>query len=483
MKRLVLILIAIALAPLAGCSLALDANDHLGGAPTVDAGRFDAGAVDASLPDGGDAGMADGPDAGPPDAGPDAGPPIPECAADADCGAPGVASCIAERCVFCAGATDSVTVASSTAYDRRLSMAIGSDGAASEIGLAWTGSGSSAYLYRTPVIAPLAAPGTLPSRTDALLMQLRTQATQDVVSIDVGDGYYEPTERLFELAVVVRDPARSGHNYALWSPTGFTHHTFPNPADYVEPVRDLAPLVLWGAGGRAIGRRNNGLGGIVYVSYETSYGNEQTTYVRSELPADDLVEPAFAGRLVGMPTASGLLLWDGIMGNTPAVIPTSDRSGRASMALRGGDVYVVAFPAGSQVRVRSLTCAVAAISSCMYDASIASDIDTGAESVDAVAVVSSMGRPVVVSYERHAGGEGRLVMRVLRPSGLPYDAPGGGTALVLDTLAAGTTISDARLALAPDGTGRRYVAAWMRGPEGAGARDVRVRSIPVACGL
>jgi hypothetical protein len=475
-----------AFALLAGCGLIIQPNDHLGGAIDADAGSMDAGSTDAGSTDAGSmdssASIDARIDAGAPDAGLQ-----PECESDSECGAPGVAACVERRCRLCVGGSStSIEVGASSRYGSRISMTIGRDGANSEIGLAWTGTGNASYLFRTSVVSPSAPPSAPVDRADALLMQLNTSATMEMVSLDIGNKYYRPDERSFELAAVLSDANRSSHNYALWTAaSGFSHETYPNPRNYGDPERTLGPLVFldleeqrW-----AIARRLDSGGSVLLASYETAYGNQQNaTAVLSSLSAEPLVEPAVAGRLVGYPQSSGVLLWDGSDGSTH-VIPTSRRTGRVAMDVAGPtyepDTYWLAYASGSQLQVRLLRCPSVALSACAYAATMY-EIETGAEQIEHVSIRSVGGFPMVLSYEHSGSGGGQLVLRVIRANGLLYDAPEGGREWVIDSLPEGTRVFDARLTLADNGAHGSYVVAWMRGTEG-GTKSVRLQSTP-ACG-
>lgn len=463
---------------LSGCGLILNPNDHLGGATDTDAGSVDASARDASAMDAELSSDASA-DTGAPDAGP-----LPECESDAECGAPGLIACIERRCRICMGGSPtSIEVGESPRYGSRISMAIGSDGENSEVGLVWTGSGNASYLYRTSVASPSAPLSPPVDRADSLLMQLNTAATMNMVSLDIGANYYRSDNRAFELTAVLHDADQSSHNYALWTSTGFTHETYPGARNYMLPERTLGPLIVLEGQALSVGRRLDIGGSVFLASYETSYGNQQhATVLLPSVSIEPLVEPAVAGRIIGYPQSSGLLLWDGI-GDSTYAIPTSRRTGRVAMHEASGPTFErgtfwLAYASGSQIQVRLLRCPAVALTACTYGTTMY-EIETGAEQVEHIAITSVRGVPMILSYE-HSGSGGQLVLRVIRTSGLPYDAPGGGTEWVIDAPPNGSRVFDARLSFADNGSTGSYVVAWMRGVEG-GTKSVRLQSTS-ACG-
>lgn len=477
-----------------GCSLLYSPDDHLGG--TSMDGGLDGGPRDGAIePDAPVDLDAAGVDAAAGDAGQDAGPPLPECTMDSECGAVGRARCVSGRCQFCAMPLASpVLIDSGMGFVRHFGMGVGSAGGTAEIGIAWithpgsTGLAPAAAFHATSVATP-----TAPSGLGNMLGPLESISGVSfprMTSVQVGVSSYAGSQD-FDIAVLGArlSPASTIRTYIQFGGGTYTSGTYPG-ADYVDaPAADLAPLAIVDEGGifgaAAVRRTRRADGTVALAAAEIGYGNNVgTPFESADLPATDYEPIATVGHLavVGGATDARIVVWD--LGDTDGVsLDTPGRTSNPAIAQLSSGDYLIAYGAGSAIHVRGMECTGTAATCTLLTGTTV--IETGAERVSLVQLAVSDDVPVIVSHDATASGTGgRLALRVLRPDRTPYDAPGGGTALALETFPGGSTriVPDVDLGIGVTSAGPYYVASWMRTAAPADAMvDLRLQSIAAAC--
>jgi hypothetical protein len=162
-------------------------------------------------------------------------------------------------------------------------------------------------------------------------------------------------------------------------------------------------------------------------------------------------------------------------------VMTPERTGEPSAVMLGtttmaGELlhFIMAYPVGNRVRFVNVDCDT----SC-NPVGESADLHTDAMTVTAARFGLAGDVPVLLTSEHLADGAEQVVLRVLRANRASFDAPGGGHALVLDTVPGGSTVSDIQLAVVT-GTTTRYAAVWMVGATG-GPSSVRLSTFEGSC--
>ncbi|AKF03579.1 hypothetical protein [Sandaracinus amylolyticus] len=453
MKRAMVMLAALALAALPGCGLLFSADDHVGGGGGMDGGPVDA-AIDASdePTDGGDA-----------DGGTDAGPPPPpECTTSAECGAVGLVQCVNQRCQFCATPeSDTRAVRESANVRAQIALAFGTRAAGpplvhvatfgNEIGVAseW-------------------------HRFELSGNTIETRSIDDAQG-DPCSGEFLPLGGTFRddgggsvlLGYLEGRPTSTDWQFVRWSESTVPRHSAMEGCRGVTAPEILyGPLVATdvasGLGRRFVARVGTAAGPTGLTSVEDAYANRQVDATITGLTADPITHIPHANGFVAVSTADRgrVMFWKSDEESTlPGGIDTPGRTTDAALAVIDADDLLMAFGAGDRIRIVPVHC-----DGGRCDAMGESvDVRTDGAVVSVVRIVmSNATMPLVLSVEARDGGNDQVVLRALRPSRVPWDAPGGGRALVLDTAADGEEIVDAQLVTTGTGATAHHAAAWVR---------------------
>ncbi|UJR83950.1 hypothetical protein [Sandaracinus amylolyticus] len=465
MKRVVMM---IALAALPGCGLLFSADDHVGG------GEIDGGPRDAAI----DAADEPPTDAGEADAGSDAGPPPPpECTTSAECGAPGLVQCVSQRCQFCATPDAAArTLRDDAALRPQVALAFGTRDTGPpyvHVAAFQGAAGATSSWHRFELGSPTVETHTIAAAGGQLC------------------GGTEPYDRVLGGAFADGGAGTMTLSY-LGPRADRTYWQFLRWYDGGEPdvsVYDCRPTMATTMLGPIVPITSTGTFGGIFVtrwisdttagliSVESGYGNEQERQTIEQVTREDVTHVAHANALVSLSSADRArqIFWIHDM-TWPSFIDTPGRTTDADFAAVDADDYLMAYGVGALIRVVPVHCEGY---DCMPMGDSA-DVRTDAESVDVVRVALSSGSmPLLLSVEERAGGD-QLVMRALRPSRAPWDAPGGGRALVVESAPEGEDILDAQLVTAGTGATVRHAVAWLRAGE-PGAASVLAQGYAGAC--
>jgi hypothetical protein len=475
-KRIVLLLAIATTTP--ACDLLLNPSSHQGHG-------HDTGSQDGSVAVR---------DVGPTDSGPDAWAP-PECTTATDCGAAGTAGlvqCVSHRCVFCA--TPAATMPREIRHGSVVRPYV-------SIGVRTRPTGPALVLVGTMTTGNAA-----PSLAHALPIDL-SAATVDVpvipavsatcsgatiTSVSDIDFYPDPNSVSTNttVGVIAQTATDSIITQVDWLDTGTatsTSHamcnTQPLPATYdattavmISPDSSSVPHTL------QMVRSSDGTGNFSYLGFDIPGAARSQYYNGFQSPTGTYALLTSAGpfMVLGAVTNDRVIWWDPVAAD-PQYLMTPGRTGDPVAALLSGTPmtalellhFVAAYPVGNTVRFVDVDCT----GGC-NPVGQANDVATGSMAVTAVRFGLASGVPVMLTSEHLASGGEQVVLRVLRANDTPFDAPMGGSSLVLDTAPSGSTISDIQLAIV-GGTMTRYAAVWVvTGPTGS---SVRVQTFLGSC--
>ncbi len=484
-----LVLLALMLATTPACSLLANPSDHTG--HTHDAGPHDAGR------DGGSIDSAVDAFAGPADSGLDAYAP-PECTTATDCGSAGAAGlvqCVASRCVFCATPSEAAPHELRHASALRPYVSIGirrrpTGPALVVVGTMGSTSAEPALGHRAAIDAPS---GAVDSPLGAAIDTSCPETFDSVSSIAFLPDDSSASSTTTSIAVIAEGPLGGMITHLTWAdttgaitPVGFTCRALDAPADFLPgavmlaaPSSDGSLLPIYQITREAVDATS-----FRFVAYNFPYANQARTYTAFGGPTGPYAAMTAAGpfMLIGGISTDSVLWWDPETtsgGLSPVMTP--GRTGDPSAVLEGtatmaGELlhFVMAYPVADLVRFVNVDCDSACI-----PVGEAVDVHTGAMAVTAARFGLVGDVPVLLTSEHLADGTERVVLRVLRANRTPYDAPGGGRALVLDAAAVGTVVSDVQLAVVT-GTTARYAAVWMV-TDASGTSSVRLQTFQGSC--
>ncbi len=435
----------------ASCSLILDADDHRGGTGTADGG---ANTGDSGTSNTGDGSVTTADSSVPK---------VPECDTSADCGAPGIVECLDQRCVFCA---DELSGAHELRNERGLRGPI------------------ALSVMPRPTEGPLAFVATLgatvstPTQLHSFALESPSEATEFAIDAElqtatcpahtaiqsIGFGLYTETLNM----IVLAENADGGmFTYLSLSTTNMQL----GPAGYTCRVRSDPDDILFG--GALVQRAENELEGLtreriddrtILRVTDATYGNGNLTRnLPSDFDAPSMEMVSNAGYVL-LRNDSQVALWHGLsVPSNVSTIPAPGIAGSPSLAFVEEETstsrYLLSFPVGGRVRFIELTC-----DSRCRAVGESVDFRPAGSSVEQARMVLVDGHPLLLGVERDERGGRTIVLRVLRASRGPFDAPGGGEALVLATVPDGATVHDIQLQLLSGAT-NRYVAAWHIGTD------------------
>lgn len=415
----------------------------------------------------------------------DAGPP--ECSSDGECPAI-VSHCVAGRCTFCAPASPAVIdVHADPGLADEVELVVAQDGDAREIVVAWRGAGTRLYLHRTPLAAPV-APVSPSSQTDAILSIEGSPVTGVTEILDVALGAFGYTAADGEVNVAFL--ARRGtlgtvliaalYQSDLAMPIG---SSYPGPEYRMAPDAHLGRIAMDeptrlpdGRGSLIVRSRvgatlNAEVYGLDYLDFHDLAADARG------FPAETVaIESAQHFVLMADPADTGqVFVWEpGQHDFFP--VGTADRSGEPTWSPLGTRLFLLAYPASTEIHLRAMDCTAL----CTLSTSRRADVRTGSDEVQWVRVVSIDGAPALLSSERR-GSRWLLLLRVLRDDLRVLTAPGGDSALVLDESGTPDFAAIGRIEEGNDLDGtRRIVASWVNHPA-TGDRIVRLTSMPLAC--
>ena len=488
-----LFVVALVMTTTPACSLIANPNDHTGherdsGIPGIDTGVH----VDAAQADTG----VDAP--GPVDAGHDAYA-TPECTIPSDCGPAGVGGlvqCLNRRCVFCAVPTESTPreIRSGSGLRPYLSLGIRKRSTGPTlvlVGTMGTTAAQPATAYR--VVIDQTADVTSAELT-AAVDQSCSEAFTSLSSISFFPDDFPSSSTTTDLAVIAQGPAGGMITHLTWAdtmgpitPEGFTCRTLDAPNDFLPtstmlraPSMDGSAMPIY-----QITREATDQPGYAFRAYSYPYASAVRYYGAFGGPHDAYAAMTSAGpfMIIGGDTLDHTVWWDP-EDQTAGVGPvtTPDRTGDPSVVMLGTSTmanqlmhFVMAYPVANRVRFVNVDCQ-----------GLCSPVGDAADfTVDAVrATAARIGLvndvPVVLTSEHLASNAEQVALRVLRATHNPFDAPDGSHAMVLDTTAAGDTVSDIQLAVVVTTSGTRYAATWMV-TTAAGVSSVRVQTFNASC--
>lgn len=452
-RSLVTALVLAVAAP--GCSLVFDANDHLGGSPGLDGSVPDSGPRDAGPP-------SDAPDAAP-DGGADAGPPPPpECSTAVECGAPGLVQCIAQRCQFCATPAEEIrTLRSGIQVRPQISLAFGARAAGPP------------FVH----VASFGTSSTSPSewyRYEHGGASVDTRSIESAITITcahdrlLGGSFRDEGDGSTVLGFLGGNAPSASWMFVRWAEGGEPGSSVYDCRGVLASESMLGPLVpvLGATIGPIFVARLATPDGMGMVAVEGAYGNEAERATIATITTAEVTHVAHANYFAAASSMdrTRVMFWRWDATSTfPGGIDTPGRTTDADLVAIGPDDLLMAYGVGDRIRIVPVHCE-GGICNPMGDTS---DVRADAE-VRVVRIAATGAMPLLLTAERRTDGAHQLVLRALRPSRAPWDAPGGGRALVIETAPVGDEILDVQLATTGSGAAVRHALAWLR----RGAGDV-----------
>lgn len=447
----------------AGCGLIVDPSRHVG-----------VGSGDAALPDGGALDAGPPADVGPPtDSGPvdaamlDSGPVTPpECTTAADCAGGSIVQCVSNRCVFCAEMPEPVAELRSERGlrdDLVLSIRPRATGPAVVLVGSHGTAGARPLIHRFEIETPSAA--SAHDLTDGI-----TGGCGAITQV-AGFAFGPPEGASTPIGVVARSAMGGLVTNLSWfnlegeiTSAGYTCRSRTAPADVLGGTALVSTTFNVGGMPRVeleqITRERRADGGSQLGVWDFTYAGDRAQRTSSaSVAAYAPMDSAGRFAMVAGTSDEQFVMFDpGVSVAAPSVVPTPGRTGWVSgVAVSDGNPgeYLIAYPVGARVRFVTLRCDTRCVP---MGESV--DLRTDAMSVQHVRFRLVDDVPVVLTAESQPSGEVDLMLRVLRASRVPYDAPGGGRALRLQRLGAGEGVGDIELD-ALVGATARYAAAWM----------------------